>query len=59
VGLLIKGLDDLEAGLIPAQAEEPAEEEVTVEKEPAGSNWYDQLFKRTKEWFEAEPDNEF
>lgn len=60
VGLLIKGLDDLEAGLIPAQVEEPAEdEEVTVEKEPAGGNWYDQLFKRTKEWFEAEPDNEF
>jgi cell division protein FtsA len=60
VGLLIKGLDDLEAGLIPAQVEEPVEdEEVTVEKEPAGSNWYDQLFKRTKEWFEAEPDNEF
>lgn len=59
VGLLIKGLDDLEAGLIPAQVEEASEEEqALMEKEPAG-NWYDQLFKRTKEWFEAEPDNEF
>lgn len=59
VGLLIKGLDDLEAGLIPSQAEATAEEEAEApEKEPAG-NWYDQLFKRTKEWFEAEPDNEF
>jgi cell division protein FtsA len=59
VGLLIKGLDDLEAGLIPAQVEEASEDEqALMEKEPAG-NWYDQLFKRTKEWFEAEPDNEF
>ncbi|MEQ8702334.1 MAG: cell division protein FtsA [Phaeodactylibacter sp.] len=59
VGLLIKGLDDLEAGLIPAQTVETKDDEETVmEKEPVG-NWYDHLFKRTKEWFEAEPDNEF
>ena len=24
-----------------------------------GSKWYESLFKRTKEWFEAEPDKEF
>lgn len=59
VGLLIKGLDDLEAGLIPSEAEEPAKEEDTTEEKAPAGNWYDQLFKRTKEWFEAEPDNEF
>lgn len=60
VGLLIKGLDDLEAGLITAEVEEPVREDAEpVEKVSTSGNWYDQLFKRTKEWFEAEPDNEF
>ena len=60
VGLLIKGLDDLEAGLITAEVEEPVQEDAEpVEKVSTSGNWYDQLFKRTKEWFEAEPDNEF
>ena len=59
VGLLLKGLDDLEAGLIPEMVEEqPGDEAEEPDKTNAG-NWYDQLFKRTKEWFEAEPDNEF
>ncbi len=59
VGLLLKGLDDLEAGLIPEMAEEAPEEEGEVQDKTNAGNWYDQLFKRTKEWFEAEPDNEF
>ncbi|TXB61537.1 cell division protein FtsA [Phaeodactylibacter luteus] len=62
VGLLIKGLEDLEAGhIVPEpQEEEQAEENAGTEKEVAsGNNWYDQLFRRTKEWFEADPDSEF
>lgn len=61
VGLLMKGLDDLEAGLIapqPEQAQAPDEEVLHAERAETG-NWYDQLFRRTKEWFEAEPDKEF
>jgi cell division protein FtsA len=26
---------------------------------PVGNKWYENLFKKTKEWFEAEPDSEF
>lgn len=57
VGLLMKGLDDLEAGRlhIPAMVNEEEEE---YEDDPSGK-WYEQLFRKTKEWFEAEPDNEF
>lgn len=61
VGLLMKGLDDLEAGLIAPQLEQaqaPDEEALHTERAETG-NWYDQLFRRTKEWFEAEPDKEF
>ncbi|MCB0613341.1 MAG: cell division protein FtsA [Phaeodactylibacter sp.] len=59
VGLLMKGLDDLEAGLIsmPEPARE-AEEEDAFDDDPSGK-WYEQLFRKTKEWFEAEPDSEF
>jgi cell division protein FtsA len=60
IGLLMKGLDDLEAGLIEPQIEdvkeEPSEEDVLTENT---SPWYEQIFKKTKEWFEAEPDSEF
>ncbi|MCB0629947.1 MAG: cell division protein FtsA [Saprospiraceae bacterium] len=62
VGLLMKGIEDVEAGRI--QAEEPEAEVKKEEKEAvaveADSNkWYEQLFRKTKEWFEAEPDAEF
>ncbi len=62
VGLLMKGLEDLEAGLIQPYVEDEAPKAQEEEEEtstPAGGSWYDQLFRRTKEWFEAEPDNEF
>lgn len=59
IGLLMKGLDDLEAGLVQPvlenQQQDTEEDRVGVSAE----SWYDQLFRRTKEWFEAEPDNEF
>lgn len=57
VGLLMKGLDDLEAGRVHIP-ETVNDEEEEYEDDPSGK-WYEQLFRKTKEWFEAEPDNEF
>jgi len=60
IGLLMKGLEDLEAGLLQpiAEEQEQAAEEEEEDKAPS-EPWYDQLFRRTKEWFESEPDREF
>ena len=59
VGLLMKGLDDLAAGRVsvPEPVRQEEGEEV-FEDDPSG-RWYEQLFRKTREWFEAEPDNEF
>lgn len=62
VGLLMKGIEDVEAGRI--QVEEPKaevkeEKEAVAVAEADGNKWYEQLFRKTKEWFEAEPDTEF
>ena len=63
IGLLIKGVDANEKR--PERIEEPVAETAEVgEKEPSnarevGGKWYEQLFKKTKEWFEDEPDSEF
>jgi cell division protein FtsA len=56
IGLLLKGFEDLEKGKI--KYTETKEEELAMEAEPAGK-WYEQIFRKTKEWFEAEPDSEF
>ncbi|MCB0578985.1 MAG: cell division protein FtsA [Phaeodactylibacter sp.] len=58
VGLLMKGLDDLEAGRVAIPEPVQEEEEGEFEEDLAGK-WYEQLFRKTKEWFEAEPDSEF
>lgn len=58
IGLLMKGLDDLKAGLVAPQVEEKEEEPEEIQEE-TGEPWYEQLFRKTKEWFEAEPDSEF
>jgi len=61
VGLLLKGIDHHDKGLYRPEEtkEEPEsrEEESPVMEE--GDKWYETLFRRTKEWFEAEPDSEF
>ncbi|MEN0006080.1 MAG: cell division protein FtsA, partial [Bacteroidota bacterium] len=63
IGLLIKGIEDVEKGrfrlqqpVVKKEAEAP--KEAAIAEEPEGGKWYEQLFKRTKEWFEAEPDSE-
>lgn len=69
LGLLLKGFDDLDAGKLQGlfqrnqQQETPAAKkvnEVPVDSpEDQRDPWYEQLFRKTKEWFEAEPDSEF
>jgi cell division protein FtsA len=39
-----------------ARTQEQAEEQEAV---AAGPGWFDNAFKKTKEWFEAEPDSDF
>ena len=60
IGLLLKGIRDVESGLVryrkPAPEKQPELVEETVEEKSA---WYEQLFRKTKEWFEAEPDQDF
>ncbi len=64
IGLLLKGLQDVEAGNRSAAS---AEENTSAngEKEPSNVSeeksptWLDNVFRKTKEWFEAEPDMDF
>jgi cell division protein FtsA len=65
IGLLLKGLQDVEAGRIEMEApvetvKKPELDVVMVnEEEVNNGGWFDSLFKKTKEWFEAEPDMDF
>jgi cell division protein FtsA len=60
---LLKGLQDVEAGKAPVPSEEtvPAngEKEPSNVSEEKSPNWLDNVFRKTKEWFEAEPDMDF
>lgn len=61
IGLLLKGIQDVEDGKIQIQEEESYDEnqEEVLEMADDGKPWYETIFKKTKEWFEAEPDTEF
>ncbi len=63
VGLLLKGFQDIDAGKVaaPASVQEPVEvaEEELETADAQGGKWLETIFKKTKEWFEAEPDAEF
>jgi cell division protein FtsA len=68
IGLLLRGLSDIEYkepvteaapkqnGTPVVEAKELNAEAVADEK---GSSWLENMFRRTKEWFEAEPDLDF
>lgn len=63
IGLLMRGLQDIDPS--KAQKEEVKPEVNDEPKEPSnvseekGATWFDNVFKKTKEWFEAEPDVDF
>lgn len=62
IGLLLKGIEDFEKGRVVYETKAREKEEEPVEEmveEVAGDKWYEQIFRKTKEWFEAEPDSEF
>ena len=63
IGLLLKGIKDAENAPFIEEEEEVVEEteEISLngnDMEPT-NKWYEQLFKKTKEWFEADADAEF
>jgi len=68
IGLLKKGIENADYTLFNEEEDEeliieaPVKEESPVLESAADINngkWYEQIFKKTKEWFEAEPDREF
>lgn len=68
IGLLLRGLQDLSEGTVRKAVQEKAkvqEKTTTVEKEPSNAgeekpaSFFSNLFLKTKEWFEAEPDIDF
>ncbi len=61
VGLLLKGIQDLEDGKISYKAEkDPLKAAEELEEANASSNkWLDNIFQKTKEWFQTEPDSKF
>ncbi len=63
IGLLLTGLEDIENGKVqPGRRKQLAEEKkeavIAGEVEEEGTSWFDKLFRKTKEWFETEPDAE-
>ena len=70
IGLLLKGIQDVEEGKIrfEERKQQPQAAPQTVEEmeesyessNPTGGNgFFDKIFQKTKEWFQAEPDAEF
>lgn len=67
IGLLLKGISDVEEGRVAVHhyeepKQDPEEREMledVMEESTASGKWYDQVFQKTKEWFQAEPDAEF
>ncbi len=58
IGLLLRGLQDVETSPAPTAAAQDQQPPSNVSEEKS-SSWLDNLFQRTKEWFEAEPDVDF
>ena len=49
----------IEQPIEETKTEELVVEQISMESEkPNGGKWMENLFKRTKEWFEAEPDTD-
>jgi cell division protein FtsA len=59
IGLLIRAFEHPVKVTPKATPAAPTVEEEGTDEAAQGGKWYEQLFKKTKEWFEAEPDSEF
>jgi cell division protein FtsA len=64
IGLILKGLDEVRQDY-KSQAASNSSSSSSKPTSPVGERnsnkpkWYETLFKKTKEWFEAEPDGDF
>lgn len=62
IGLVLNGFKELEKGDMIQELDSYVSNAIPVSKVPHGENesasgkWFEKIFKRTKEWFEAEPD---
>ncbi|MFZ4426810.1 MAG: cell division protein FtsA [Saprospiraceae bacterium] len=58
IGLLLKGIEDRDRGRI---REEQKHTSIRSEDEQSNdqNRWYENLFRKTREWFDADPDAEF
>ncbi|MBN8685173.1 MAG: cell division protein FtsA [Chitinophagales bacterium] len=62
IGLILRGLQDVEAR---PETVEASAEEATATREPSNvsevkeNSWLENVLRKTKEWFEAEPDVDF
>ncbi len=63
IGLLLRGLQDLDPSKAPVEEQKTPGADDTREpsnvSEEKGPSWFDNVFRKTKEWFEAEPDMDF
>lgn len=65
IGLMLKAIEDVEAGRVEAPVIEEklfakVESNGVLEEETSnGPGFFENIFKKTKEWFEAEPDMDF
>jgi cell division protein FtsA len=61
IGLMLRGLEDVEAGAAAETVAEPKadKQEPSNVSEEKSAGWLENIFQRTKEWFEAEPDVDF
>jgi cell division protein FtsA len=73
IGLLLKGIQDVEEGKVryeearhQHQPQQQQQQQQQVEEDveefagtPGGNSFFDKIFQKTKEWFQAEPDAEF
>lgn len=58
IGLLLKGIEDKERGRVREEYKNTVNR--AEEDQATGQNtWYENLFKKTREWFDADPDAEF
>lgn len=66
IGLVLKGIEDVESGNVnqfnagynSSNISNVKTVQQQHKKNTAKSNWFDKIFQRTKQWFEAEPDAE-
>lgn len=63
IGLIMKGIAEEERNPLPPSPEEttgePAGEKASEKVDDTKDTWYRSIFRKTKEWFEADPDSEF